>query len=469
MEHAQGRSGHQGTSDRGSKRALSEGGRLAPGGRRHTPAFLAAQQRALAFTGLPSGITIKAVAASARRAAPLLGVNRSHLALIDLLTDHAQPHDFIDGSGGIVWCSNAWLAARGNWSEDYVQKMLRQLIERGLLGAVDSPNGKRYGARDAQGRIVFAYGIDLRPLAARHEELKALAAEVRRQHEERAGLARRLTIAARAICQLAETAIEHAAAGADWFAEAETASLARRHCARIRQADRLGVVVTQVEGRLEALKALLVPQLAEQPPCLAPSGAVESPPRHVRQAGHRTTTEGNSIKRTRCDASGERGGSGGAGAKTEGACCEERILDDLDAHKVTEAFVAKACPDACADLIGDPTWPILHERARNEGRMLGVTPQCWTEAQRVMGPVGAAAAMLLVVQKRRMGLIETPGAYFRALTKRAATGALELGRSFHGLRDAARKGSDAPPAGNGMITAVDRIVGNLGRRLRYDG
>ncbi len=64
-----------------------------------------------------------------------------------------------------------------------VKNLNRQLVELGLVVMKDSPNGKRYGRRDPQGRIVEAYGFDLSPLASRHAEFKA---EAEAGREERA-------------------------------------------------------------------------------------------------------------------------------------------------------------------------------------------------------------------------------------------------------------------------------------------
>jgi hypothetical protein len=52
-----------------------------------------------------------------------------------------------------------------------------------LITMRDSPNGKRYGRRDARGNIVEAYGFDLSPIAARHAELVRMAEEACEERE----------------------------------------------------------------------------------------------------------------------------------------------------------------------------------------------------------------------------------------------------------------------------------------------
>jgi replication protein C-like len=83
--------------------------------------------------------------------------------------------------------------------------------------AVDSPTGRRWGRRDAKtGKIVEAYGFDLSPIGLRHAEFVAVAERAAVEERERAALRRRLTIARKAIQQIAETAIEHQLTDRDW-------------------------------------------------------------------------------------------------------------------------------------------------------------------------------------------------------------------------------------------------------------
>ena len=80
----------------------------------------------------------------------------------------------------------------------------------------DSPNGKRYGRRDAKGPIVEAYGFDLSPLAARHMEFVRLAEEGRAEREAMERLRRRATIARKGIVQILETARDYGLKGEEW-------------------------------------------------------------------------------------------------------------------------------------------------------------------------------------------------------------------------------------------------------------
>ena len=89
-----------------------------------------------------------------------------------------------------------------------VKNLNRHLVELGLIVMRDSPNGKRYGRRDPQGRIVEAYGFDLSPLASRCAEFGAQAGAGREERARVQALRRHATIARNGIRQLLETAVE---------------------------------------------------------------------------------------------------------------------------------------------------------------------------------------------------------------------------------------------------------------------
>ena len=97
--------------------------------------------------------------------------------------------------------------------------------------------------------------------------------------------------------------------------------------------------------------------------------------------------------------------------------------------------VAAARPRALDD------WHALRDCGRALCAGAGINPQVWHEACDVLGPDIAIAATAVTVQKADMGLVASPGAYLRTLTKRGRTGDLRIVPSLHGL--AARNGDGA--------------------------
>jgi replication initiation protein RepC len=133
----------------------------------------------------------------------------------------------------------------------------RHLVELGLVTMKDSPNGKRYGKRDRQGRIVEAYGFDLSPLAARFEEFQAIAARAREEREQMRQLRRRATIARRSLDQVLETAAEFGLADPVWGKLGQEARSLAHALKRTERLDELALGVANLERRyLEARKRL---------------------------------------------------------------------------------------------------------------------------------------------------------------------------------------------------------------------
>src|SRR5271168_3200738 len=154
------------------------------GFRRWSPNLLKTERSAEAFAGLPQGVTVPGqLLAAIKEAAPLIGISPRLVHAVDWLFRFTQPQDWQGTSRPIVWPSARMQQESLGLSPTQAKWINRQLVELGLISMKDSPNGKRYGKRDPQGRIVEAYGFDLSPLASRHAEFRA---EAEAGREERA-------------------------------------------------------------------------------------------------------------------------------------------------------------------------------------------------------------------------------------------------------------------------------------------
>ena len=203
--------------------------RIAPGCRRLTPAHVQVQTIAERFEGLPDGVSKGQALAAFKQAARPLGLSPRLRDAIDVLFAFSAPQDWQPGARPIVWPSNRKLETTLGLGRRQVQNVLSALIRVKLIIPVDSPTGRRWGHRDAKtGKIIEAYGFDLSPIGLRHAEFVAVAERAAAEERDRAALRRRLTIASKAIQQIAETAIEHQLSDRDWrywLAEALTLAL----------------------------------------------------------------------------------------------------------------------------------------------------------------------------------------------------------------------------------------------------
>ncbi len=102
------------------------------------------------------------------------------IALLDYYMSFTRDIDWEEGSRPIIYQSLSKTALDMGISERQVQKLERALAEIGVLTWNDSGNHKRYGKRDLKtGHILYAFGVDLGPLAHFKETLEEKLQEKR--------------------------------------------------------------------------------------------------------------------------------------------------------------------------------------------------------------------------------------------------------------------------------------------------
>jgi replication initiation protein RepC len=238
--------------------ALSPGPIRAAGTRRINLDMRARLDAADRFTGLPRGTAKPFEFLTAfEQAEPYLGLPPHAYKLIGWLVRQTRPRDWEEGSRPIAWPSAQRQQEFLGLSPQRVKMLNRALFEAGIFVMRDDPQGRRYGRRDAQGRIIEAYGFDLSPLALRRDEFVRIAAAAKIERDRMRKLRRRGTLARRAVAQAVE---ELGAHGHDSEALGqlvrETAELvtAARTCTR---SDELAVAVKALERRKAAAEQLV--------------------------------------------------------------------------------------------------------------------------------------------------------------------------------------------------------------------
>lgn len=411
---------------------------VAAGLRRYDAFLAAAEATAQRFTGLPGTAAPGKALAAFKRAARHLGAGHRVVQLVDLLFSWTKPQDWTEGQTPIVWPRNEKLAEAMGLEVRQVQYLLRQAVDLRLIAHRDSANGHRSGRRDERGYIVRAHGIDLSPIGARYPEFCQLAEAAAIEARHREELRRRLTIARKSIFQIAQTAVEQHLAGADWLDDVELARMAAAHARRVRDVERLAGIVERLEARRATLHAAFVAALAELETSAKPMEKADTTVRTARAAAddcthNRTTTRlqpASAGLRTRC-----REGSSGYDVRV--LAPQSNVEVDLERYGVDVEFVGKVCGELTWELeFGRRTWGDLVRIAERTAHQNGITAHAWAEACRVMGDKGAAAAVIATVHKHRAGEVRVPGAYLRGMTGKALTGELNLGRTFHGFREA---------------------------------
>ena len=396
--------------------------RIAPGCRRLTPAHVQVQAIAERFEGLPEGVSKGQALAAFKQAARPLGLSPRLRDAIDVLFAFSAPQDWQPGARPIVWPSNRKLETTLGLARRQVQNVLNALIRANLMTPVDSPTGRRWGHRDAKtGKIIEAYGFDLSPIGLRHAEFVAVAARAAADERERAALRRRLTIARKAIQQIAETAIEHQLADRDW---------------QYWLAEALALVLTIADdpplGGLQAAAAELDQRRADGETALrvafdsrqnASAGAIECTP-------ITTTNQPEADNSATSNADSEELSSGQGESPASPDPVSPKRSQTLP--PVTPKFVLNVSPELKPYIhAASPSWADIVEAADGLRQQLGISRPAWIDACQAMGRYQAATAVAVIAAKGET--IRSPGGYLRGMIDRAQNGELHLSNSLWGL------------------------------------
>lgn len=419
--------------------------------RKLTTNHLAAARLAEQASGLPAGVKHpNQLLAAMRRAAPYLGQTRL-LPLMETLFRWTQPQDWAPGAEPIVWPSNEELALALDCSERHVSRLIAAAIEARLIVAKDGTDRKRRGCRQ-EGRILWAWGLNLRPMAARHADFLRAAEEGEQARRLCRDLRREAGRARQFLGQLLELARERGLEAArleQGMAEAQRITAATR---RSENPAKLAALVEALQDLVaKARKAL---EAAVESADMSGSGDVGVRP--IIPTKTPTEPEGSLV------------------AAQEEAALPPALPSRPEVEKAEAGFrlspaeLVRLAP-RLEDCLGTrrPGWGDIADAAAVLARQLGIPQALYGEACRVLGRHPAAVAVA-VISTKQAGHFHSagPGGYLRGMLRRAGTGELFLDRSIHGLREAAsypRRGqlTAVNPAGRSALASKEP------REMRY--
>ena len=415
------------------------------GWRKPTPGLGIAEQ--LAQAGEQVAVPKTRAFVAVKRVGAYIGLKAGDMMLLDTLGAFTQAQDWEEGQRPIVWASNAYLMEQTGFSLSALERHARRLAEIGVISFQDSPNGKRWGRRDAEGRIVEAYGFDLSPLSARVEEFEELHADLQAEREVCQRLKRQITVARRMIRARIDAAVSSALRG-PWaqftgLFDELLDRLPRGHEA----SDQLARLLTwfrELQERVEAayLKATQVVEPVENTLDTkeqASEKTQEMNPREVISDPHiLITNQLNPVIRNSSEKEE-------AATVVPNAQPEDRVDSELEewvaeVRKKRTALdlptIMQACPEfaSWARNMGGflKDWGDLHRVAGQLRPMIGISEHAWNVAQDRMGTQVATAAFALVFEKHSAGEVTSPGGYLLGMVEKAGAGQLHLERSFYG-------------------------------------
>ena len=134
------------------------------------------------------------------------GFTSKMIQLLDYYMAFTQGQDWQKGSRPIVYQCLAKTALDMGVSERQIQRIEKALFEVGALTWKDSGNHKRYGQRcKITGRIWYAFGVDLSPLADLEENLLLLLEKKKRESQEKLEYKRQISFYRRQINAMVST------------------------------------------------------------------------------------------------------------------------------------------------------------------------------------------------------------------------------------------------------------------------
>jgi hypothetical protein len=416
-------------------KGLGGGGRCASDALRH------AQKLSDDFSGLEEGADRYGLLLLAKRAGKYAGFTPRMLTLLEYYLAFTRDLDWEQGARPVVYQSLARTALDLGVTERQVQKLEAALFAAGAITWNDSGNHKRYGQRDSEtGRIVYAFGVDLTPLAYLRTQLEAVLAEKRRHDDAWMAAKRQASWLRRQVrallCEWSQREEGTPIGEIEFFASRYDAV-----AVPIRTSMDLGALTLLVAEHQKLYDAIALAMGVSsvgaeeglQQVSMAKETAKGSSRGEPQVAHYNYPTHAFIEPCSRNDAGFQEGvGRPSVGKHT--SPFTGQASSGLE-HVTLGMALSAASERLSAQMPNDPGWGDLVEAAYRLRSELGVSQQSWGEACSVLGRSGAAVAMLVTDRAalREENRARAPAAYFRSLVSRAERGELRLHSTLFGL------------------------------------
>lgn len=377
------------------------------------------------------------------------GLSDRSIAVLEALVSF-HPERLLDGSKPlIVFPSNQQLALRTRgMSPATIRRHVAALVEAGLIFRRDSPNGKRYCRRNADGQPMDMFGFDLAPLALAADAIRAQAEALRAQEKHRQRLRGEVTVYLRDIARLLQASLNEQRPG-DWSSfEARLAGLSGR-------VGRSATIAALTERRdaLLRLNSELEHAYLETISTAEVSASAHQFEHHIQNPESDQTLD-SAVE------DNDQGGNATKNGTVSGG--EEETAEHRE--PVSLQRVLKACPQISDySRNGISTWVDFMGAVALVRAMLKISPSSWNAARATMGEVHAAIAVAAILE--RADIVRSPGSYLRALAAKAGSGrfaAFPMIRALEQQRGATGRvvtaGSIRQAAGESLAQVVAGMV-----------
>ena len=336
-----------------------------------------------------------------------VGLTDRALAVLSALLSFHQ--EITLGSGSlIVFPSNDKLSQRAHgMSPATLRRHLASLIDADVIIRRDSPNGKRYARFDRQGEVAQAYGFDLSPLVLRAEEFSHLAEAARERKLAMKLIREKITLIRRDILKNLEL-VQDEGIECDWNnLRLEFMSLTSMIRPTSSQEELESCFV-----QFQVIASDLTKTIEHHIKSLKMSGNESQNERHKQYQTQPLDSDTNGYSIIQSD-------------------FNETPLSEPSEKRYrlkgfTLSFVLETCPDILDySLYEMGSWSDFIKTAELLRSMLGISPDAWEEACRVIGKLEASVIIACLLQKGQE--IKSAGGYLRALTRNASEGQFSIG------------------------------------------
>jgi replication initiation protein RepC len=419
-----------------------------------------------AFAGLDERITKGKVIGAIKKAGPALGLTPEDTATLDALFENSWTQDWLPGSRPIVWPKNATLCMALKVKDRALADRLKRLQALGLIVMRDSPNKKRFGARDHNGHIVLdrTRGIDLSISGVRYAEFVAIAAAWRADYRAMQEARERASCARQALEARLETAEDEGAWSPEWDAfQTEVAPLAASlHTGKgwqTRGVEYFTAMAVQMEAAAARASEMLLREANHLNDKTAPLGAVEQPSNNI-QTNHPETCSVTALRTGPAHAGPEketketadwpcsRGARDNENNKKvalqeEGGCASENTTTAIDSRQaefaklnISPNEIAEMTPELAAycDTTSRITWSDLDAAANHIRGEWAIGHIIWGEALDVMTLHRRCVVFALILSRGKEYFNGNPGGYFASLVQLDRQRKLMLTQSVMGMR-----------------------------------
>ncbi len=449
------------------------------GGRIHKPEHDAARSAASAWKGMPDEYDHWAPLRLLERppVAERLGLTSDHVSVVRWHVQQTRKADWQTGSRPVVGIPK-WRACMDlRISQKRLERIEYKLACHGLIYWHDSASCRRFFKRDkATGRLVHAYGVDLSPLAMLLPTLESTAAQIREFDNEKVRLRHRISAIRRLALNRAHAAMLQGDIDPDCAKTLHDAAAALPCGSRLNKADlrSLRALEPVAERIRRDADTLFGAECRQQHDDNRPDGALprsHGPEGSSDKSGRVPTTPGregsitntNYLPDTNVVAAIPSGSPApdpepAARHGPERRTCSRSGPDVSSPSPLPSMWliVESLSPRiACHLPVDRPTGTAdLYEAANRARSAMGISPDAWREACRVLTRDGAALSTIVIASRLDAEEIRSPGGYLRGMIDSARRGDLHLARSLWGVVDRVSATGPEPLAGDGSSPAA---------------